>query len=366
MKNRKNVVLLGTTSFFNDFSSEAIFTLLPLYLPSPEAVGIVGGIMSGLGDLTKVYFGYLSDRMGKRRPLVFAGYFLSALSKLLIALVRWPFFVAFLLTDRLGKGVREGPRDAILSVADNRGWAFGVQKALDTTGAVFGGMLAYFIISSGMDFRQGMLVAAAVGFLSLLPLLWVRVPPFKRSKEGFEETLHGVSPRVTHLLPVAAVFGLVAVSPMLVIQEAYRQVGPLGILAYVAFNIIYAFSAGELGSLSDRVGRTPVIVASFLLASAAFASVFAGGLFTVLGFALYGVSIGAFNSATRALIGDLAKSHVATSLGEFQTVFGLAVFAGSILTGWLLNFWGRGAYLLLSAMALAAVPVYRSSLRLNG
>ena len=358
MKEKKNVFLLGLTSFFNDFSSETIFALLPLYIPSAGAIGFIGGIMSGLGDLTKVYFGYLSDHIGRRKPIVFLGYFLSALSKLLISLISWPFFVIFLLTDRLGKGIREGPRDAILSLSEKRGWAFGIQKALDTSGAIAGSLMAYLIVNLSLDFQGGMFFAAIIGFFALIPLLFVDSPHFRKSHKNFSETIRGISNKVKKIFPTAIIFGVAAISPMIIIQESYKQVGKLGILAYIGFNLVYAFSARLFGSKSDKVGRKPVLNFSFIISGLSFLLIYLGGILSIIGFLLYGVAVGAFNSTIRAFIGDLAENNKGTSMGEFQTIFGLSVFFGSTIIGVLRTIIGTQAYLIPASLSILAYFVF--------
>ena len=162
---KKNVALLGTTSFFNDFSSESVFSLLALYASSPSLVGLLGGIMNGLGSIFKLLFGYMSDKINQRKPMVFAGYLTSALSKFSLPFVGQSGMAVPLITDRIGKGIRTSPRDAILAGAKNKGWAFGWHRALDTLGAVGGSVFAYLLINNGGDYGRAMLIAAAVTWL---------------------------------------------------------------------------------------------------------------------------------------------------------------------------------------------------------
>lgn len=355
---KKNVLLLGTTSFFNDISGEALFTLLPLYIKNPGLLGILGGIISGFGDVIKVYFGYLSDHLGKRRVIVFLGYALSAVSKIIIPLVSSPLIIILLIFDRIGKGVREGPRDAILSFYKNKGWAFGLQKAMDTLGAVFGALLAYVAVTLALDFRTAMLVAASLGIFSLIPLLFVGHTHVDKNPEGFRETLKGVTKGMGWIVVVGSLFGLVMISPILLVREAYLALGSLGIIAYVFFNIIYSVSARAFGGLSDTLGRAFGMNLSFVSGFLGFFMVFLGGWWVALGFAFYGVSMGAFNSVSRALVGDLFTERKATAQGLFQTTTGIAVLVGSTLFGFGLSLIGRLVYLVYASFALLSVVAF--------
>ncbi|MBR9689421.1 MAG: MFS transporter, partial [Candidatus Altiarchaeota archaeon] len=349
-------------SFFNDISSETIFTLLPLYIESNSVIGFLGGIINGLGDLTKSYFGYLSDHLGRRRPIVFAGYLVSTIAKLIIPLVTLPFLIPLLLLDRLGKGVREGPRDAILSTTEKKGWAFGLQKSMDTMGAVVGGLLAYFFIIHQTNYKFAMGFAASIGILALVPLLFVGHTEVKKTYSGFVETVKKVSKEMKYLLPMAALFGFVMISPMIFIKESYDQLGSIGILVYVLFNIVYALSANFFGKLSDRKGRSNVLNLSFVSAALAFLFVFRGGWGILVGFTLYGISMGSFRSTSKALVSDIVKKRQATALGLFQTVLGLSVFVGSSIFGILLESIGSTTYLLgalLSGISLGAYNLMR-------
>lgn len=359
-RDRKNVLLLGTTSFFNDISSETIFALLPLYVGSSGMVGILGGIISGFGDIVKVYFGYLSDHLGTRKPVVFLGYMLSAIAKLLITAVATPFIVLVLIVDRLGKGIREGPRDAILAVTKRKGWAFGLRQAMDSTGAVVGGLIAYYFLTVGADYASAIGFAALVGLAALFPLLFIDAPRFKPSRESFSKTLNHVSGEIKKILVVAVLFGLVLISPLILIKTSYDQLGNLGILVYTAFNIVYALSSRKLGAMSDTYGRSPILNLSFASAALAFLLAFMGGWAVLPGFLLFGIALGAFNSTFGALVSDMTDKNKATSLGLSRTVVGISVFIGSTVFGVLLDTIGMGTYLIGTVFSVAAMVAYNT------
>ncbi|MBR9680602.1 MAG: MFS transporter [Candidatus Altiarchaeota archaeon] len=357
-KNKKNVVLLGTTSFFNDISSEAIFTLLPLYIQSPGLLGLIGGIISGLGDIIKVYFGYLSDHIGRRRIIIWVGYLFSAIAKLIIPFVITPFIIILLIIDRIGKGIREGPRDAILSFSKHKGWAFGLQKAMDTFGAVVGGLIAFVFVLMGGGYQGAMIFVAILGLFALLPLTLIEHTHVDKNPLSFRKTIKGMSHGMGWFLLATSVFGVVMISPLLLIREAYLELGNLGILVYVLFNIVYAFSAKLIGENSDKLGRTWGMNLSFLSAAIAFLAVFYGGWLVIIGFMMYGVAMGAFNSVSRALVSELFTKHTATAQGIFQTTFGLAVLVGSSIFGLSLGTIGKEIYLVGILFSLLAAVIF--------
>jgi MFS family permease len=320
-------------------------------------------VISGLGEITKVYFGYLSDHLGTRKPVVFTGYLLSALSKFLIPLVSQPMIIGVYLVDRLGKGIRDGPRDAIVATAERKGWAFGLRQAMDTTGAVVGGLAAYYFLTTGRNFASAMFIAAGVGLLALVPLLFVEPPPFERTKKGFLQTIGEVSGSMHRVLAAGAVFGLVMVSPIILIKTSYDQLGSVAVLVYAAYNVIYALSSRYLGALSDTTGRKSLLNASFIFAGMSFLLVYFGGWAVAPGFLLYGVSMGAFHSTSSALVSDMVTEKRGTALGLFRTALGVSIFLGSSAFGLLLDSIGASTYLIGTGVSLASLVAFNALVR---
>jgi len=357
--NQKNVLLLGSTSFFNDISSETLFTLLPVYLDSPISLGLIGGIISGLGDFIKVFFGYLSDKLGKRKILVQLGYLISSLSKLIIPFIDKVWLFLLMIFDRLGKGIRESPRDSIISLSKKKGKAFGIQKAMDTSGAIIGGLLAYFFISNGFELKSALLVAALIGFLALLPLYFVKVPPFKKTNKKLHKTLKELPSDLKKFSIVSGMFGLVLISPLFLIKTAYVTFGDKGLLIYTLFNIIYVISAAYFGSLSDRVGRDIILKFSFLSAALSFFFMFLGSFGIIVGLVLYGAAFGSFRSSANAFVSEIGGSNKGTALGLFQTILGISIFTGSLLFGYLLKILSNNAYLIGSLFSILTLVIYQ-------
>ncbi len=357
--NKKNVFLLGSTSFFNDISSETLFTLLPVYLDSPLSLGLIGGIISGLGDFIKIFFGYLSDKLGKRKILVQFGYLLSSSSKIIIPFVDKTWLFLIMIFDRFGKGIRESPRDSIISLSKNKGKAFGIQKAMDTTGAIIGGLLAYFFISKGFALKGALFVAALIGFLALIPLYFVKVPPFKKTKKKLNRAIKELPSDLKKFSIVSGTFGLVLISPLILVRTAYTTFGNNGLLIYTLFNIIYASSAAYFGSLSDKVGRDAILKFSFMSAALSFFFMFLGSFGIILGLILYGAAFGSFRSSANAFVSEIGGKNKGTALGLFQTVLGLSIFTGSLIFGYLLEIFANNAYLIGSLFSILTLIIYK-------
>jgi len=380
----RGILLLGLVSFLTDLSSETILPLLPLHLAALGATGVAVGLVSGLGDaaadLLKVFAGYAGDRTGRKRPLVLAGYALSALGKFLFPLAAtWQQFLVFRPLERLGKGLRSAPRDAIITdLADPQalGLAFGFHRAADTAGAIAGTVLGIALIGwMQLEIRTVLFIGAALALAAVPWLFLLREqvrPPVNRSLALHISSLPRPARR---LLAVGAVFGLGKVGYMFyLLKVSGHFAGPMATLAplllYLWFNLIYTVAAVPAGRWSDRSGRRPVLSAGLVLL--ALASLGVGYSTAVLplvaAFGMYGVANGLLEGNFRAYLGDLSPdASRGTAMGLFHTVSGLAALAGGLVAGLL---WDRlggpapfvwGAVLCLAAACMLArvTPVAR-------
>lgn len=377
---KRNVFILGITSFLTDLSSEAIYPLIPLFLTSvlgaPFAiVGLIEGIAESTASTVKVFSGWISDRLGRRKPLAIAGYSLSALTKpLMAAATTWPLVLALRFGDRLGKGVRNPPRDALIADSTgpaNRGRAFGFHRAADTLGATLGALLALAALGlAGERYRVIFLVAAVPALLGVASLLFVREHrPGQKHSALPRLSLSQFDRRFRMFLLASAVFALGNSSDAFLILRA-RNLGLsafAAILAYVLFNLIYTLLSLPAGSLSDRVGRRRVIIAGFLLFSLVYL-----GLGLITGpvavwplFALYGAVMALTEGVGKAFAADSAPHHLlGTALGIYHTVVGLIAFAASLAAGILWDAAGARAPFFFSAVCgLAATSILVASLR---
>jgi MFS family permease len=367
---RRNVALLGLVSFFNDFGSEMALPLLPFFLLSLGATPAHVGLMEGAA-LGAVYFatlpaGLLSDRLARRKPVVVAGYAVAALSRAgFVAATHWTHLLAARLSDRVGKGLRGPPRDALVAESEVRarwGRAFGLQRALDTAGAVAGSACALLFLAAGADYRAVFLVALAPSLLSVLLLLRVRETGSAVRKRERGPRLP-VAPELKRFMGVALLYAAGSLGAVLLLLRA-SELGAspaAGAGLYILFNVAGAALAYPAGRLSDRVGRRRAVLLCLLVQAAAmgsFAVAPPGLLLLVPLFLLAGFAYEFFQTASRAYVADLAPPEQrATFLGGYQVALGAGTVAGGAAAGAL---WAaRGAEV---AFGLAAGLVLLSAL----
>jgi MFS family permease len=373
-----NVRSLGWVSFFADLGSEIVYPLFPLFITSvlgaPAAVlGLIEGIAEATAGITKYPFGQWSDYTGRRRVFAAFGYGLAGFGKLLIAVAAvWPVALLGRFVDRLGKGMRSAPRDALIAASakdSERGIAFGLHRAMDTLGAVLGPLVALLLIEAGVPMRWVFAVAVIPGMLSVLVIvLFVRERRREPHRAAFRLSLPK-APAFRWLLLATLVFSIGNSSDMFILLKAQDiGAGVTGvILLYVLYNIVYSAFSIPAGALSDRVGQLPLVLGGFVV----FALVYAGFAAApswpyLLGlFAFYGLYIAATEGTSKALVSRAipAKEH-GSALGLYYTASGLASFAASTVGGVLWSAvapWATFAYgaacALLAALVLAVARV---------
>jgi MFS family permease len=367
----RNVRMMGVVSLLTDASSEMVYPVLPLFLANVlgapvAAIGLIESLAEATASFMKLASGWLSDRVGRRKPLIAVGYALSNLVKPALALTAsWPAVLGLRLTDRLGKGIRTAPRDALIAESSSeaeRGRSFGVHRALDTVGAAIGPFVAWAVLSlSPSAYRTVFVISAIPGLLAILFVLLTvrdtgtRSPAAERGGIG----LRGLSAPLVAFAAISFVFGLANSSDALLILRA-QDLGaavPLIPLMYVVFNLVGAALATPFGARSDRLGRRRLLVFGF----AGYALVYLGFALARsaaapwLLFALYGIPYAATEGMTRAYVCDLAgPERRATVLGAYTFVLGLAALPSSTLAGWLWDSVSHAAPFLLSAILMAA------------
>ncbi|MGB9824951.1 MAG: MFS transporter, partial [Candidatus Hydrothermia bacterium] len=287
----KNVVAMGLTSLFTDISSEMIYPLLPLFLSQvigagATALGVIEGIAEATASLLKSVSGYISDKIKKRKILVIIGYGLSAVAKPTIGFAtRW-FHVLFArFFDRIGKGIRTSPRDALIADSvepDERGKSFGFHRSMDTLGAILGPLTAFALLSfftknltwdQGKSLRVIFLLSLIPGILAIL-ILVALVSEVKREKEGHASislslSLKGLSKEFKLLLFIMFLFSLGNSSDTFLILRSSNLKFPQAQipLLYTLFNVFYALLSTPLGVLSDKIGRPRTIMTGFIIYS---------------------------------------------------------------------------------------------------
>ncbi|MDJ0724039.1 MAG: MFS transporter [Prochloraceae cyanobacterium] len=353
----KTIWVLGFVSLFMDISSGMVQSLLPLFLVTTLGaniltVGIIEAVAAITVAIVKIFSGTLSDYLGKRKELALVGYGLSAIAKPLFAIAINPVwvFIAY-FGDRVGKGIRVAPRDALIADAidlKDRGAAYGLRQSLDTIGGFLGPILAFSLMSfSNNNFRFVFATTLIPGLLSV-GCLAIGVKELKqKSNKSIEvaknnpfnfKILTGLSQEYWLLVIVAFIFGLGNYSNAFLLLRA-EEIGispSIVPLTLVVTNIAYFFSAYPAGILSDCFDRTKILIGGFLLYGLVyfgFALVQTPGLIWIL-FALYGIHLGTNKGILAALIADRVPTSLrGTAFGFFNLAVGLSIFLASILAG---------------------------------
>jgi len=370
-----NVFFLGLVSLLTDISSEMIFTLVPLFLANvlgaaTTVIGFIGGLSESTDAIFRIISGWYSDRIGKRKPFALLGYGLSTLAKPFMYLAgSWGVVAAIRFSDRLGKGLRSSPRDALLAdSADSakRGRSFGLHRAMDTAGAAIGLTVAAVIIYQtqgggmelGLETYRWLVLAGTIPAVLAIVVLFFFVKEGRQpkpmadgaliQKKGWRGAFSGFDMRFRLFLLVMAVFTLGNSSDFFVILRAQTLEAPLVqvTLMLVLFNITYAAVSWPAGRLSDTLGRRRIIAIGwgvYALVYLGFAA--AGSLWQIwLLFAAYGIYYGIVEGVARAFVADLVPAEKrGTAYGMYHGVVGLTLLPASLIAGWLWDAVGSAA-----------------------
>jgi MFS family permease len=375
-----NVVILSTVSLFTDVSSEMIVPILPFFLvevllANALIVGLVEGLSDSVVSFMKIFSGRLSDAAGKRKRFVAAGYGLSTAMKVLFPFARsWPEFLGMRILERTGKGVRDAPRDALLTEStppETRGKAFGFHRSMDTAGAIAGPLITLALlatvaasVSVADSYRLILLVAAIPAAISVLIILFVREPRQAPSlSQPLRVTFRGIPKPLLSFLGIASLFSLADFSYAFLLLRAGLLFGTAeAILLYVLFNIVYAAHAFPAGILSDRVGRKPVVLIGYVafIAMSSLLVVSGALIALVIAFILYGLSYGMAEGTQRALVADYAPANLkATVLGTYHACVGVVKLASGVVAGLLFTIDPRATFAFGAiAAGFAAVALF--------
>jgi MFS family permease len=358
-----NVFFLGMVSLLTDVSSEMIFTLVPLFLRNVLkapfiAIGLIGGLSESVDAIFRIFSGWLSDKVGKRKPLAVLGYSISTIAKPFMYLAgSWGAVLGVRFGDRVGKGIRTSSRDALIAdsiSAGERGKGFGLHRAMDTFGAALGlaiaAIIIYLVQGGGLElsldtYQWLVLVGVVPAVLAVLVLLVFvqerRQPsPGDISSQGGLKWAGGFDTRFKVFLAIMAVFTLGNSSDFFVILRAQDLEAPLihVVLMLVLFNATYVAVALPAGILSDRLGRRRVITLGwFIYALVYLGFAVASEVWQVwLLFACYGIYYGIVEGVARAFVADLVVDKKrGTAYGLYHGVIGLTLLPASLLAGWL-------------------------------
>ena len=367
----RGVWALGLVSMFMDISSEMIHALLPIYLvtvlgTSTLTVGIIEGVAEATASITKIFSGALSDWLGRRKDLVAFGYGLAAVTKPIFPLapsVGWLIAARFI--DRIGKGIRGAPRDALiadLAPPELRGASFGLRQSLDTIGAFVGPAIAIVLMwITANSFTTVFWVAVIPAFISLaLILFYVHEPERPAGLRAVKSPLSRaeiarLGPSFWRVVAIATVFTLARFSEAFLILKAQAVGLPIALVpaVLVLMNAVYALAAYPAGVLSDRVDRTTILIAGLgllIVADVVLAYSSTVGV-AAIGVALWGLHMGVTQGLLATLVADTAPPELrGTAYGMFNLTTGLALLAASVIAGWLWDVVGSQATFLVGAV----------------
>ncbi|OLD50146.1 MAG: MFS transporter, partial [Armatimonadetes bacterium 13_1_40CM_3_65_7] len=337
-----NVLVSGLVSFFTDVSSEMIVPVLPLFVTavlgaSMTAVGLIEGVAESTASVMRSFAGLLSDRFGRRKALIVFGYSLSNVTKPLLALTgSWGQVLAIRFGDRLGKGIRGAPRDALIAdsvAAERRGLAFGFHRSLDTAGAALGPLIAFGTLAiMPENYRAVFWIATIPGAFAIL-IAGVFLRDLRRPAASHAlgtVRIGGLGRRFAVFTAIITLFALGNSSDAFLILRAKNLGLPVATipLIYFAFNVVYAVLSIPAGALSDRLGRRGVLIVGYVV----FAIVYLGfavasgpaGRWIVLPlFLTYGIYYALTEGVQRAFVVDLVPADLrATALGTFASATG--------------------------------------------
>lgn len=373
------VILLGLTSLFNDLASEIIYPLLPLFLTqtlgaSYTFVGLIEGIAETTSSLLKLYSGYLSDKIGKKRLLTIIGYLISNIARPVIGLASSPILVLFLrFADRVGKGIRTSPRDAIVaSVTDenNRGRAFGFHRSMDNLGALLGALIGFLLLNFvGLDIKTIFLLVFIPGTLAILSVIFgVKNAP-SEIKGEYKKVSLSLKPFNKEFRKYLLILGLFTLGNssdaflLLKAKECGISDGYIPLL-WMLLSLVRTVFSTPAGVLSDKISRKKVIIAGWII----YAAVYIGFAYSTkiwhiwTLFCIYGFYYALTEGVEKAFVADLVSEDMrGTAYGLYNFIVGIIAFPSSFICGLLWQRFGS-----LYALGFGAVLAIIASLLLMG
>ncbi|MEO0053581.1 MAG: MFS transporter [candidate division WOR-3 bacterium] len=372
-----NIIIAGIASMLTDISTEMVYPLLPLYLASlgtqPAILGLIEGVAESSASLIKLFSGRISDRFQRRKLLVLTGYSGSTLGKLLLYLSgNWILVFFGRLIDRIGKGIRVAPRDAIIadaSINGTRGRAFGLHRAFDTLGATLGIAIAIFLISrlhgnpALRNYQQIFLLSIMPALLGVFVLFFLKETRTKKPTSPPALRIKNLPPPLRRFLLIIGMFAIGNSSNQFLLLRMNRLGwSTLNILIlYFLYNLSYATLAFPAGKIADRIGKRKILSAGYLIYSAVYFgfALLDRGTGIALPYILF-IAYGLFSALTegleKALVSDIApENQRASMLGLHAAITGLGLLAASVLAGILWNLFGpRAPFIFSSVLGVGA------------
>ncbi len=371
----KQVIFLGLISLFTDMASEMLYPITPLFLTtvlgaSMAVVGMIEGLAEFTAGILKGYFGRVSDKKGKRSIFVTLGYCLSALSKPLPGIFPFISTVVFSrVTDRIGKGIRTAPRDALLasySNEKNTGAIFGFHRGMDTLGAALGPVAALVLLHFyPNDFTLIFLVAFIPSITAVSFTFLIKDKPVEKKeklKSSYKDFWITAPAQYKSMIVLITIFSLVNSSDVFLILKSQNisHSNFLAILGYIFYNLVYAFSSYPMGKLSDKFGKRNIfIIGLFVFSLVYIGFAFSSSFYLVwVLFALYGIYAAATEGVAKAWVSDLIPDKVrGTGIGLLTMLSSIAMMIGSFIAGFLWDQFGAQVPFLISSVVSCLIAI---------
>ncbi len=362
-----NILALGFTSMLTDVSSEMVFTLLPFFMVNVlglemALVGLIEGAAEATASLLKVFSGWFSDKINRRKPFAVLGYSISAIVKPIFGLATLPFHIlAIRIIDRVGKGIRTSPRDALIANSIQpgfRGKAFGLHRSMDTIGAVIGPLLAFLLFP--IIWYRGVFFASIIpGLLAVILLTFLvkekKNPKITKKVSSITTEFKSLPKDFKIYIIIVGIFTMSNFSYAFFLLRA----GELGIsdrfapLLYLLFNLVYAIFAFPIGTLADKVGKKFVLMIGygmFGVTCLGFAIAFSP-IHAIILFIAYGMFFAIVDTLQRAIVPDIIKlKHRGTAFGALHMTIGMTAFIASLLAGTLWQIYGAFVPFIIGAI----------------
>jgi len=376
------VFLMGLVSLFTDISSESIQSILPLFIfeigGSVLALGIISGITNAIANILKGITGWMSDKINRRKPFIVAGYSLSNLSKPLIGLSpSWEMVLGLKTTDRIGKGLRTSSRDSLISYyAEKKGRAFGLHRAMDTLGAVFGSLLAFILLYFAWTYSQIIFFSIIPGLIAIALILPVkdissRELVKKSERKSKKEKMEKIDKNFIKLIVVLGVIEFASLDVVFLILRAADYI-PIDLIFlipifYLILNLVYTIFSPINGSLSDKIGRKPIIVVGLLillvscviLAFPIQVSPFSIVLIIII-YIMHGFYLASVDPISRAYIADLAgKEKRGRAYGYYYFSVGFISMVEALVFGFIYSaFSYTWAFIYISILLAVCIVIF--------
>jgi MFS family permease len=356
---QKNIFFAGLVSFFMDVSSEMVYPLVPLFLSNALGVnklliGLIEGIAESTASILNVFSGWWSDRIGRRKGLLIAGYATSTLSRPIMAAAHsWPQVLISRFADRVGKGIRTAPRDAIIAESSEPEYlsrSFSFHRSMDTMGAVIGPLLALLLLQLfASSYRTVFWLSMVPGMIAVFIIIAFITESGSstriKRKSSFSLNLKAIDGKARFFILIATVFALGNSSDMFLILKAQHAGIPASVIpgVYLLFNLIYSISALPAGIVADRFGKKRVILTGFVLFAALYYGFAVATTTTAIWFlfGFYGLFMGLTEGIQKAFFATIIPPQLkATAFGVYSTAVGISKLPASLIAGLL---WDKGS-----------------------